>query len=160
MGLSRVGEGTAVAVKDRMTSTLRVPCDLPVEWERSWKSVVAHARAIDENGFFLTTAHRVRVGTVLELVVLLPFEHVPLRGIARAIGAGRWGRGIDVEIATIDRAQRERWIAYYRAERDAMPAILRRLLLGQEAVTCTRSFPFSRDTVTCHGRQQTSQSSM
>jgi hypothetical protein len=98
----------------------RVACDLPVEWRRGWRVVLAHAKDIDVDGFFLATTHTVPLDTTMDLVVTLPTGPVAVVGVARYVGATRHGRGVGVAVLAITEEDREAWLAYYRGELDAV----------------------------------------
>jgi len=98
----------------------RVPCDLPVEWRRGWRVVIAHARDLDADGFFMATAHNIALNTAMDLVVTLPSDQITVVGLARYQGVTRHGRGVGVAMLAISDEDREKWTAYYRAELDAM----------------------------------------
>jgi hypothetical protein len=101
--------------------THRVACDLPVEWRRGWRLVVAHARDFDTDGLFLATAHTIPLNQTMDLVVTLPDgEQINIVGVARYVGVTRHGRGIGVAILAITDEDREKWLAHYRAELDCV----------------------------------------
>lgn len=112
--------------------TPRLQCDLPVQWKRGWRDVLARACDMNADGIFIRTDETVELNHMVDVTVTLPTGKVTFMGVARFVGATRHGRGIGVSIHVISKEDRERWSAFYQSKLrdlvDAMPAAVSRHL--------------------------------
>jgi len=133
-----VVRGPLIAAHRGMSSdrrrTLRVHCDLPVEWRRSGRTVTGRARDLNGDGLFIETDDEIELDHIVDLVVMLPTGPVSFIAVARYARTSRHGRGIGVSIHVMSNEDRARWSAYYRHA-------LRRVLETVPIVRhCVRSF--------------------
>jgi hypothetical protein len=100
--------------------TPRVPCDLPVEWRRAGRVLRCRARDLNEHGFFVSTEIPVDLHHVMDVMVMMPDGPLEVLGVARFVGATRYGHGIGIAMHAISSADRKRWELFYNAARHQM----------------------------------------